>query len=528
LKIALSLLMALNLIVPVLITALFPFQSISAQIPRFTNQTELPLTYKVKIDYKEYQYYSTIPPDPKVTSTIDVKFSAEALVHLDPLGDYAGNATGYYKEIRKNAGSCLEEDSYNLLLEGNATMDIRIDPDLREVSAGITAYNLTHVESYTGCGDNYRINAQDGQASTGCVFFDVNLQTGGTYKSDGYIDYKDEDDLQDVGCVMVLSTLEDRIDVTVDKPELSPLDSNPKSKVTVTATRVDGSKISGMKIKIEVCTSIGKADTDGHIHDRRNDPCDGGRPHGYVIYNGRSSLGEPMELTTDNNGQILLDYEPPWNPRASKDKTTHVVSWNFGKKLYISGEEKIVATKVGDPTVKGEKPITTKVPNLQVMPASSNCGSTNDYYFLPQGQHKCLFYGTSATNAAVARVAQAFTAKQDECKSRPGGICSIIDAQGNNVTFTITGPNKKLRITAMSLPWGGTHDIKGDWFNPHVTHNDGKAIDIGLVELGASEKNRRLLLWHVISLDSNFKNFEKTEGDPFSYTVDHFHVNFRS
>jgi hypothetical protein len=318
--------------------------------------------------------------------------------------------------------------------------------------------------------------------------------------------------------------LEDRIDVTVDKPVLSPLDPAPKAKVTVTATRVDGSKISGMKVKIEVCTSIGKADTDGHIHDRRNDPCAGGRPHGSIIYDGRSSLGKPMELTTDNNGQILLDYEPAWQQALLKIGKKNP----YLKLLYISGEDKIIATKVNDPSVKDEESITTKVLGLVAMPGSANCSETANYYFRSQGQHKCIFFGTPATNAAVDRIAQSFMDKQDQCKNNPGGICTLTDAGGNNVTFTITGDNKKLRITAMSLPWGGAHDIKGDWVNPHETHNNGKMIDIGLAELGASEKDRRLLLWHIISLDSNFGSFAAKEGNPFSYTADHFHVNFRN
>lgn len=506
-------------------TALLPFQNISAQIPYFTNQTDHPLTYKVKIDYKDYQFYTTLPPDPKLTSTLDVTFSAESVVRLAPLGDYAGNATGHYKEIRKNASSCGEQDAYNLLLEGNATMDVRINPELREVSVSITGYNLTHVESYTGCGDPYRINAQDGQASAGCVFFDVNLQTGGTFKSDGYIDYRDEDDLRDVGCVMVVSTLEDKIDVTVDKPELSPLDSDPKSKVTVTATRVDGSKIAGMKVKIEACTSIGKADTDGHIHDRRNDPCDGGRPHGTIKYNGAAYFSA-FEATTDANGEIPLEYNPAWQQALLK----HYRGTPHLKLLYISGEDRIIAEKVGDASIKDEETITTKVPGLVAMPGSANCDDLTNYYFVRQGQHGCLFFGTPATNTAVARIAQVFMDKQNECKNSPGGVCSLVDASGNNVTFTITGDNKKLRITAMSLPWGGTHDIKGDWRNPHETHNNGKMIDIGTADFRKTpiDRDRMLLLWHVIRLEGNFGSFPAHEGGTFSYGLDHFHVNFRN
>jgi hypothetical protein len=534
LKTALSFLLALNLIIPILLVTFLPLQSISAQIPYFNNQTDLPLTYKVKIDYKEYQFYSTLPPGPKLTSTIDATFSAQSLVHLGPFGDYVGNATGHYKEIQKDASACGEEGTYNLLLEGNATMDVRINPELREVSVGITGYNLTHVESYTGCGDNYRINAQDGQASAGCVFYDVNLQTGGTYRSDGYVEYKDEDDLQDVGCVMVISTLEDKIEIAVDKPELSPLDSDPKSKVKVTATRVDGSKIAGMRVKIESCPSIGKADTDGHIHDRRNDPCDGGRPPGTIKYNGAAYFSA-FEATTDANGEIALEYSPAWQQALLKNYrgTPHL------KLLYISGEDRIIAEKVDDNTVKDEETITTKVRDLVQMPGSANCGDMAHYYFVPQGQHKCIFYGTPTTNSAVERIAQAFMDKQNECKNNPGGICALVDANGNNVTFTITGDNKKLRITAMSLPWGGTHDIKGDWRNPHVTHNNGKMIDIGTADFKTvsrnagkvtvtTDKDRMLLLWHIIRADGDFGSFPKGEGEPFELTADHFHINFRN
>jgi hypothetical protein len=509
LKTVIPFLLAANLILPILIIVLLPFQSAAAQNYNYTGQSELPLNYKVKIDHS---WLHATPGGLR-----NATFSSEALVTLNYLGFYEGNGTGFYQRTDR-VDECGVR--YNLLLEGNATMYVRILPEISEVQVTITGSNLTHVES-GGCGGS--TNNQEGYVSESYTFLAVDLDTGGTYKSEGYNDYEDDDDRFDQGSTLLISPVGDRLDIVVDKPILNPLDSNPQTKVTVTATRADGAKISNMKVRIELCTVIGKEDTDGHIHDRRNDPCDGGRPHGSVLHNGARYV-VPFESMTDSNGQILLDYESAWQQALLKIGKKNP----YLKLLYISGEDKIIATKIGDPNLKDQESITTKVQGLAAMPSSVNCSETANYYFRPQGQHGCIFFGTPATNAAVDRIAQSFMDKQDQCKSNPGGQCTLTDAGGNNVTFTITGDNKKLRITAMSLPWGGAHDIKGDWVNPHETHNNGKMIDIGLAELGAAEKDRRLLLWHIISLDSNFGSFAAKEGNPFSYAVDHFHVNFRN
>lgn len=341
----------------------------------------------------------------------------------------------------------------------------------------------------------------------------------------------------------VHGVLEEKIEVEVDKPTLSPADTNPKSKVTITATRQAGSKIKQMEIKIEACTEIGNKGSDGHKHDseRREDPCDKKSRTGPVLKYQGKEYKENVIAKTDDKGQIILEYEPPFNYQEIKDKKTHEISINKAKKLYISGVDKITATKVSDPKIKDDASITTKVSGLQVMPGSPNCSIMDNYYFVKQGQHGCLFYGTPTTNNAMARIAKAFMDKQEECKNKPGGICTIKDAMGNNVTLTITGENKKVRITAMSLPWGGTHDIKGDWKNPHVTHQLGKGVDIGLADLATHVKDSKTkqmettydvdrikLLWYIISLDANYSSFAQGEGNPFSYTVDHFHVNFKS
>ena len=326
--------------------------------------------------------------------------------------------------------------------------------------------------------------------------------------------------------------LTETIEVFVDNPTLNPTDASPKSKVTVIAKGADGIGIKQMAIKIEACTEIGSKDTDGHIHDRRSDKCDPGRPKAIFKYQGVDYRGS-LTAATDSVGQIVFDYEPPFSYRVFKDKNTGVVtSTSTTQKLYISGRDDIVATKVQDSTIKGEAKITTRVNGLQAMLGSTGCSDNPNYYFSRQGQHECIFYATPATNSAIAGIAQRFTDFQNACKAHPElGPCTTIDLQGKEVSFTITGDNKKVRITAMSLPWGGICDIAGDWKNPHVTHRDGKSVDIGLADFRTGNKldtDRIKLLWEIISLDPNFKSFEAGEGSPYDATVSHFHANFKS
>jgi hypothetical protein len=323
------------------------------------------------------------------------------------------------------------------------------------------------------------------------------------------------------------------IEVQVDKPILNPTDASPKAKVTVTAKGADGNGIKQMAIKIEACTEKGSKDTDGHIHDTRSDKCDAGRPKPIFKYNGIDYRGTLTAVTNDA-GQIVFDYEPPFSLRVFKDANTGLVtSTSTTQKLYISGKDNIIATKVQDSTIKDDAWITTKVDGLYPMPGGAGCSNAiPSYYFSMQGKHECIFYATPATNEAIARIAQRFMDFQTACKEHPElGPCSTKDLQGNDVSFTITGDNKKVRITAMSLPWGGICDIAGDWKNPHVTHRDGKSIDIGLADFRTGNKldtDRIKLLWTVISLDPNFKSFEPGEGLPYSATVSHFHANFKS
>lgn len=319
------------------------------------------------------------------------------------------------------------------------------------------------------------------------------------------------------------------IEVRADKDVLNPTDANPKTVVTVTAMTVGGVKLKQMPIKIKVCTEIGSKNTDGHIHDSRSDKCDrGNRPQAILKYQGVTYHGTFDGMTNDA-GQIVFDYEPAFSYRVFKDKSTGAITGiSSTQKLYIAGKDDIIATKVSDERVKGETSITTKVQGLQPMAYSENCAGNTNYYFVQQGKHGCIFYSTLATNDAMARISKAFVDKQIDCKNQPGGKCYLIDKSGNNVTFTIVSDVKRVRITAMSLPWGGLHDIAGDLKNPHITHSGGKAVDIGLTGLGATEKDRRLMLWHLISLDPNFSNFEVGEGRVFDLTANHFHANFRS
>lgn len=167
--------------------------------------------------------------------------------------------------------------------------------------------------------------------------------------------------------------------------------------------------------------------------------------------------------TTDLNGKIALTYQPPPDGSSS---TPHI--------LYISGKDQITASMVTAPNTKAQADIITQVPDLQAMPGSSDGSGGGTYYFTPQhGQtgHGYLFYGTASTNQTLVQIANAFYNAQIACRS--GALATNVLAPGfarnayntDSVTnaprtFTTPGNPAKLRITAMSLPWGGLHKLR--------------------------------------------------------------------
>jgi hypothetical protein len=49
-------------------------------------------------------------------------------------------------------------------------------------------------------------------------------------------------------------------------------------------------------------------------------------------------------------------------------------------------------------------------------------------------------------------------------------------------TYTTPGEPKRLRITGMSLPWGGLNECKTEWTHPHSSHSTGKVADLSWKE----------------------------------------------
>lgn len=350
---------------------------------------------------------------------------------------------------------------------------------------------------------------------------------------------------------------EPRIKVIVDPGEIllsydidqKKILNKPQSKITIIAKK-GNEPLKGAKILIKVCTELSK-DTDGHYrHDKRNDgwegewneKCDqGGRPFAVISDKiGETRNGDLLERTTNEKGEIKLTYKPPKNGR-----------------YYIAGEDKITATLMDKPKVKGENWIVTKVPGLTMMPGSDeSCGNEGDllYYFERQGNHGCIFYGTDSTNKAVVRIAAAFVMRQEECAENPSSkACEVTDGMGNTIRIKSKGEPIKMKITAMSLPWGGLSDVKGNWEPPHKTHNDGRQVDIGFGNFKGNTRDRPLcnnyperlvrsicnqydidrilLLKDVIMKDANFYGFVSYEGGDMTKTfmedAPHIHIFFR-
>ena len=331
-----------------------------------------------------------------------------------------------------------------------------------------------------------------------------------------------------------------------------PGSTNPPPQAdiqTKTSHVMDNSPADGIEIQVESCTQKGKApspggiNADGHEHDGRTNVCIKGigpainhRPFATLEF--LDKIGNPIIVTTDIQGVAVIKYTPPNYINLKPNSAL------FGYTYYISGEDILSAKLIDFPSVKTEKNLTTRVPNLNSMPGSEICppgpggilyGNAKNYFFEKQGFHGCSFYGTDETNLALNRIANEYANLQRYCKLNFGNpACKVpsednsLDVNGNwdpspskwtdvdlrNISFS-----QPIKITAMSLPWGGLLDIGPKygifWQTPHSTHNNGKVVDIGFLDkkgVGISS-HQKLLLRYVISMDLNFNSIEKCEGN---------------
>lgn len=308
-----------------------------------------------------------------------------------------------------------------------------------------------------------------------------------------------------VGIIVVPRTIKLKIDL--DPAELNPTDNPSKVKSTVTVTAFDPGftgqgdrKVKGVKVHISTCTIVGTApgpidelpvtDSDGHTHDKPDSNGCSRRPD--------ATLGSGTDTTfvgvTNDKGEIKVKYVPPKAIPQPKDRAIR----------FIAGEDKIIAvakqsenTKFLEADEEASKTIKTRVPNLLPAPGSETCpGGDQTYSFNKQDNHGCMFYGTSFTNNALLEIAKDYWDRQLKCSTHPGSeACEARNDKGTKTIVTITN-QVPIIIEAMTLPWGGLHDISGAWMTPHKTHNSGKEIDFKLST--QPDNAHKLLLRQVI------------------------------
>jgi len=285
----------------------------------------------------------------------------------------------------------------------------------------------------------------------------------------------------------VQGTLRPRYKLAVDlnPSELDPIAQNPNSTATVTMT-IGGLPARDEVVDIKACTKV-DPDNDGHTHDRRADPCDNTRPAGKLDNQNQY----PVKKTTGQDGTFTMNYTPPQTG-----------------KYYISGTDTITVTLDRDDTVQDKEDLITRVPNLSPMPGSASCVGGGTYYFVSQANHGCLFYGTSTTNDALVKIANDFAQYQVDFRNG-GNFADPVTNQNVQVTTPANNP-KPIRITAMSLPWGGLLDAGPNsgipnaqfWNPPHSTHDRGNAVDISLRDYtttaGGRDMDLVLLLRFVV------------------------------
>jgi hypothetical protein len=338
-------------------------------------------------------------------------------------------------------------------------------------------------------------------------------------------------------------TLDPRdIDVEITPTSIDPTTDGPQATLTVTVT-TKGSPATMETINLQICTYIGGQqddDThapDGHLHDQRTVMCDySSRPTGQLLdTNGQAgpagaTYGSdkfPLMAVTDMTGKVTITYIPP-----------------KGGSKYISGKEQITASIVTAPNIKDQTDIITQVPDLEAAPGSADGSGGGTYYFVEQHGaqgHGYLFWGTEATNDALIQIANAFNAAQIACQNGASAATVLsagypqngynTDPQTNGPrTFTTPGEPKQLRITAMSLPWGGLLDIECGWNPGHYSHNTGKVADFswadfqvqGATPAPAWNMDWVYLLGAVILSTPNASMPVNWEGGVLGTTLQHF------
>lgn len=289
-----------------------------------------------------------------------------------------------------------------------------------------------------------------------------------------------------------------QITVDMDTTQLDPTQS-PSATLTVTVES-NGQPSKMETVNLEICTYIGGTkddDThapDGHTHDEDGrDICDRtSRPAGQL----KDTVGfagppgqtygakdYPLKATTGMDGKITMTYTPPCDPTKSS--------------LYFAAKEQIKASLITAPNTKDSTDITTKVDGLQPAPGSEDGSGGGTYYFPGQSNHGDLYYGTESTNQILVQIANAFYNAQIACRdgasaqdvlpaNYPQNGYTTDPLTNTPRTYTTPGEPKKLRITAMSLPWGGLLDIGGDWKHPHSSHSTGKVADLGWQDFAVS------------------------------------------
>ena len=144
------------------------------------------------------------------------------------------------------------------------------------------------------------------------------------------------------------------LEVEVAPSEINPYPTNinlpqPKSQIKITAKQSDGIPVPFTDITVETCSILGTKDSDGHIHNQMTDETCHQSQRPKAIVSDGTNTSNPLSVTTDSNGTITLDYVPP-------------SSEIDGKKYYISGKDKIVASLKNNLDVKNDtETITTKI-----------------------------------------------------------------------------------------------------------------------------------------------------------------------
>lgn len=219
------------------------------------------------------------------------------------------------------------------------------------------------------------------------------------------------------------------------------------AKITITVKDTWGNPMKQTEVRIRAITVPGSGGHSSHYiggeynemlrsFDSQTDSQQITRPMAKLTVNQETGSND-ITAITDNSGKVQVTYKPPT-----------VLVGDSALERVVAGKDTITVTLVNNPEIKQLKQISYGY--VGFVDFSKVDFSDENVNLKRQDNHDYEFWCTADTSKSMQNIAKKFK-----------------EQTGRSIT-----------ITAMSLQYGGLSDIDGEWSAPHVTHSNGKCVDV--------------------------------------------------